>query len=169
MAVLLSFAPSVRAQVGFDRPGGDYQGFILKSADPNQCASRCEHDARCHAWSFSYPITENANAMCWLKNEVHARLAAPCCVSGVRGSGVVEPHSGSLEFGIDRPGGDYRSFELPADPLAGLCRTTCDSEARCRAWTYVRPGYAGPAAHCYLKDHIKAPRRRPCCISGVVR
>ena len=40
---------------------------------------------------------------------------------------------------------------------------------RCRAWTYLRPGYGGPAARCFLKDRVKPPRRRPCCISGVVR
>jgi hypothetical protein len=33
----------------------------------------------------------------------------------------------------------------------------------------VRPGYLGPSARCYLKDRITAPRRKPCCISGVVR
>jgi PAN domain-containing protein len=157
------------AQVGFDRPGGDYTSFIVKPADPTQCASRCEHDSHCHAWSFSYPITENTNALCWLKSEVPARVPAPCCVSGVRGAAVVEPRSGAVEFAIDRPGGDYRSFELQPDPTGATCRTACDAEARCRAWTYVRPGYVNPAAQCVLKDHIKPPHRRPCCISGVVR
>ena len=32
-----------------------------------------------------------------------------------------------------------------------------------------RPGYAGAAARCYLKDKVKPPRHKPCCISGVVR
>ena len=32
-----------------------------------------------------------------------------------------------------------------------------------------RPGYLGTSARCYLKDEIKPPRRRPCCMSGVVR
>jgi hypothetical protein len=40
---------------------------------------------------------------------------------------------------------------------------------RCRAWTYRRPGYGTAAARCYLKDAIKPPHRKPCCISGVVR
>jgi hypothetical protein len=160
---------SVHAQVGFDRPGGDYNSFVLKPADPNLCASRCEHDAHCRAWSFSYPVTENTNALCWLKSDVHARVAAPCCVSGVRGAGVAEPRSGTTEFAIDRPGGDYRNFEISSDPSAATCKSACDAEGRCRAWTYVRPGYTGMAARCLLKDRILPPHRRPCCISGVVR
>lgn len=169
IVITLSAIAPAYAQVGFDRPGGDYTHFVLKPADPNQCASRCEHDTHCHAWSFSYPITENPNGLCWLKNEVRARVAAPCCVSGVRGAGVAPLQTGAAEFAIDRPGGDYRSLELPPDPTAGACRTACDGDARCRAWTYMRPGYAGSAAHCFLKDHVTPPRHKPCCISGVVR
>jgi hypothetical protein len=167
--LLLLAIGSAHAQVGFDRPGGDYNNFVSRPADPNLCASRCEHDAHCRAWSFSYPVTEDANAMCWLKSEVHARVAAPCCVSGVRGAGVVEPHSGTTEFAIDRPGGDYRNFELTSDPSAGTCKSACDADAHCRAWTYVRPGYSSTAARCFLKERILPPRHRPCCISGVVR
>jgi hypothetical protein len=164
-----SIIVSANAQVGFDRPGGDYTSFVLTPADPNQCASRCEHDGHCRAWSFSYPVTESTNALCWLKNEVHGRVKASCCVSGVRGAGVVEPRSGSVEFAIERPGGDYRSFELPSDPTAEACKAACDAEGRCRAWTYMRPGYVTPAARCFLKDHVKPPHHKPCCISGVVR
>jgi hypothetical protein len=45
----------------------------------------------------------------------------------------------------------------------------CDADNKCRAWTYVRPGYIGAAARCYLKDRITRPRPKPCCVSGVVR
>ena len=34
-----------------------------------------------------------------------------CCVSGVRGAGVVEPKNDKIETSIDRFGGDYRNFE----------------------------------------------------------
>jgi len=106
---------TARAQVGFDRAGGDYASFPMRSGDPAQCATRCERDPRCRAWAFSYPVTESANAVCWLKSRVTPRFAAPCCVSGVRGTGVIEPKTASNEFGVDRNGGDYRQFELPAD------------------------------------------------------
>ena len=157
------------AQVGFDRAGGDYASFPMRSGDPAQCATRCERDPRCRAWAFSYPVTESANAVCWLKSKVMPRLAAPCCVSGVRGTGVIEPKSGANEFGVDRNGGDYRQFELPADASGKSCGAACEAEEGCRAWTYVRPGYVGSSAVCYLKDRITRPLRKPCCISGVVR
>ena len=44
-----------------------------------------------------------------------------------------------------------------------------EAEQRCRAWTYVRPGYIGAAAVCYLKERVTRPVRKPCCISGAVR
>jgi hypothetical protein len=162
-------AATARAQVGFDRAGGDYASFPMRSGDPAQCATRCERDPRCRAWAFSYPVTESANAVCWLKSKVMPRFAAPCCVSGVRGTGVIEPKTGANEFGVDRNGGDYRQFELPADSSGKSCGAACEAEEGCRAWTYVRPGYVGSSAVCYLKDRITRPLRKPCCISGVVR
>ena len=47
--------------------------FEIRNGDPAVCAARCERDARCHAWSFSYPRTANAIAACWLKNSVPPR------------------------------------------------------------------------------------------------
>jgi hypothetical protein len=165
---LLTATPAA-AQVGYDRRGGDYASFPLRSGDPAQCAARCERDARCRAWAFSYPATESPNAVCWLKSRVTARVPATCCVSGVRGAGVIVPRDGPFEFAIDRVGGDYRHFEIPADPTGKACQLACEGEEGCRAWTYLRPGYVGTGAYCYLKDRITRPVRRPCCISGVVR
>jgi hypothetical protein len=162
-------AGPAQAQVGYDRPGGDYASSSVRSADPAQCAARCERDSRCRAWAFSYPATESSNAMCWLKSRVPARVAVPCCVSGVRGAGVIEPRGSQIEFGIDRSGGDYRSFELPPDPTGRSCQSACQSEARCRAWTYARQGYSAPSALCFLKDRLTRPQHKPCCISGVVK
>jgi len=170
-ALMSILAPSVtgHAQVGYDRPGGDYTSFVQRSGDPAQCAARCERDARCRAWAFSYPATENANAVCWLKSRVTARVPTTCCVSGVRGAGVIEPQTGPFEFSIDRVGGDYRHFDIPADPSGKTCQVACEAEEGCRAWTYLRPGYGQASAACYLKDRITRPQRRPCCISGVIR
>jgi hypothetical protein len=166
--ILAAALAPARAQSGFDRPGGDYLSFTVRSGDPAVCAARCERETRCRAWSFSYPTATSA-AICYLKSRVPARVANTCCVSGVRGSGVVEPRGGKVEYAIDRAGGDYRSFETPPDATGRACAAACESEPRCRAWTYLRPGYQGPAARCYLKDRVTTPRRRPCCISGVVR
>ena len=161
------------AQVGFDRPGGDYTRFVVPSGDPAACAARCEREGRCRAWSFSYPGTRTPggiSAMCWLKSEVKPSVETACCVSGIKGAGLVEKKSGPVEMSIDRTGGDYRQFDLPSDPTGEACKKACEGEDKCRAWTYVRPGYLGPnVSRCYLKDKLTKPRRKPCCMSGVVR
>src|SRR3972149_5028967 len=78
------------AQSGFDRRGGDYTSFPIRNGEPAACAARRAGGPRCRAWSFSYPRTETARATCWLKNQVPTRLEDKCCVSGVRGAGVIE-------------------------------------------------------------------------------
>jgi hypothetical protein len=165
---LFGMTPSF-AQTGYDRPGGDYSSAAVPTGDPAVCASRCEHEKNCRAWSFSYPSSAGGPAMCWLKREVVPAKESSCCVSGVRGAGVIEPQAGAVEFSIDRVGGDYHSFETPPDAKGKACADACLADPRCRAWTYRRPGYGSASARCFLKDAIKPPRRRPCCISGVVR
>jgi hypothetical protein len=157
------------AQAGYDRPGGDYASAPVTNGDPAVCAGRCERDKACRAWSFSYPSASGAPAMCWLKRAVTPRTPSSCCVSGVRGAGIVEPRLGELEYSIDRVGGDYRSFDSAPDLRGKSCAAACRADLRCRAFTYRRPGYGTASARCYLKDTIKPPRHRPCCISGVVR
>jgi hypothetical protein len=165
----IAAAGPAQAQSGYDRRGGDYTSFQIRSGDPAVCASRCERDARCRAWSFSYPRTTFALATCWLKNKVPPRNEDKCCVSGVRGAGVIEPRRGPIEYSIDRTGGDYRNIEVAPDASGAACKAACDGENRCRAWTYVRPGYIGATARCYLKYKITRPHHKPCCISGVER
>jgi hypothetical protein len=112
----------------------------------------------------------------------------------VRGAGVVEIRNGTVETAIDRPGGDYRSFEIRDGEAKGaerggdkaadkgpekriekasdaeeLCKAACSGDNKCRAWTFARPGYAGKEAHCFLKKEIKPPRRRAGFTSGVLR
>jgi len=159
----------VWAQSGYDRPGADYARVPVANGDPSVCASRCEHDRACRSWSFSYPTLTGGAAMCALKRTVPPPVPADCCVSGVRGAGVIEPRLGQVEYSIDRAGGDYRSFATTPNPKGGPCAQACQADARCRAWTYHRPGYGSAGAHCYLKSVIKPPRHRPCCISGVLR
>ncbi len=164
---------AAHAQSGFDRPGGDYARFAVPSGDPAVCAARCDRDGRCRAWTFAYPGTAaiggSNTATCWLKNQVRPLVQNQCCVSGIKGAGLVEMRPGPIENSIDRYGGDYRHFEIPSNPNVEICKKACEDENRCRAWTYVRPGYIGPTARCYLKDKVKPPRRKPCCMSGVVR
>ena len=166
---VLAVTGSAQAQLGFDRPGSDYYNFIVRSGDPAVCAAHCERDGHCRSWSFSYPRSKRKLATCWLKKKLPPRVADDCCVSGVRGAGVIQPRRGPVEYSIDRHGGDYSTFNTTADPAGAPCKAACEGDHRCRAWTYVRPGYLGNSARCYLKGKIPRPHRKPCCISGVVR
>lgn len=76
--------------------------------------------------------------------------------------------TGTTEPNMDRPGGDYRSFELPVDS-PDFCRRTCLSEAQCKAYSYVKPGLQGPKARCWLKASIPNYQPSDCCVSGIVR
>ena len=162
---------SARAQVNFDRPGGDYSRAQLVSGDPAECALLCERDRRCRSWSFVFPRDPISGAACWLKNSVPQRQASNCCVTGVRGAGVLEPQKEAIEPSIDRFGGDYRNFEVKTDDDAGddACKAACAGDQTCRAWTFARSGYVGRSARCFLKKDIKPPLHRPGFVSGVIR
>jgi PAN domain len=70
------------------------------------------------------------------------------------------------EPNVDRPGADLKSIELQ-QARPGLCRQACEAEAQCKAYTYVKPGVQGPAAHCWLKSSVPPPVANECCTSGV--
>lgn len=169
LLALASMPQPALAQANFDRPGGDYSRSAISSGDPADCAIVCERDRRCRSWSFAYPTAPEAGALCWLKNSVPPRVESGCCVSGVRGAGVLEPRNSAMESAIDRYGGDYKNFDLKRGEDDEACKKACADDNNCRAWTYARPGYVGRDARCFLKKDIKPPRRKPGFISGVVR
>jgi Ca-activated chloride channel homolog len=71
----------------------------------------------------------------------------------------------TVEPGTDRPGGDYRDFDLAAaDPER--CREACRDDDECRAYTYVAPGVQGDRARCWLKNPAPDPEPNECCTSG---
>src|ERR1700694_2273773 len=108
ISAVLAAATAARpapATPNFVRPGGDYQSSPVPSGDPADCALVCERDRGCRAWSFNYPTDSAGGAVCWLKSNVPARAENNCCVSGVRGAGVVEPRNAAEEISIDRFGG----------------------------------------------------------------
>ncbi len=76
------------------------------------------------------------------------------------------PAEGDAEADTDRPGFDYRNFDLPA-PNANLCRSQCEAEAPCLSWTYVAPGVQGPHPRCWLKKAVPQRVDNRCCISGI--
>jgi curli biogenesis system outer membrane secretion channel CsgG len=74
--------------------------------------------------------------------------------------------SGSMEEGVNLNGADYRDFETATnDPK--ICRSACQGDDRCRAWTYVKPGVQGESGHCWLKDSVPERSEDDNCVSGV--
>ncbi len=72
------------------------------------------------------------------------------------------------EYGVDRPGSDIRSFALPENGSPEMCRSACEGEAACKAFTFVRKGYQGPNPVCWLKSDRPNPIDHFCCVSGIV-
>ncbi len=79
-----------------------------------------------------------------------------------------------FESNTDRPGNDYKSFDLnqPAPmtfgSAVGNCQSSCQQDNKCTAWTYVKPGIQGSKAKCWLKNVIPVAKVSNCCTSGVV-
>ena len=150
----------------------DYRSFDLPAADPKLCQSACAGEANCKAFTYVRPGVQGPSARCWLKSSVPNTVNNDCCVSGVKTTPPLPPPpplpplGPGLEGNTDRPGMDYRSFDLPAaDPK--LCQSACAGEANCKAFTYVRPGVQGPSARCWLKSSVPNTVNNDCCVSGV--
>jgi hypothetical protein len=150
-----------------DRPGADYRDFDVEdirvqggfgSTADQVCRSTCEGDGNCKAWTFVKAGVQGAKARCWLKNAIPGAVASDCCISGVPQRAV--------EANVDRPGSDYRDFDLPAAD-ANACRSACQAETQCQAWTYVNPGVQGASARCWLKNSVPDAFTSDCCTSGI--
>ena len=166
---LLMLVPVVGYGQGFeqnmDRPGSDYRDFDLARPEPALCQAACEHEGQCKAWTYVKPGIQGPSARCWLKGEVPEPVENDGCVSGVKGAGGVRQAMG-MEADTNRPGSDYRDFDLPR-PAPALCQAACEREGQCKAWTYVKPGVQGPSARCWLKSQMPEPVKSDCCVSGV--
>jgi PAN domain len=71
---------------------------------------------------------------------------------------------GEMELNTDRPGFDYRNFDLTAAD-AKLCRAQCEAETQCLSWTYVAPGVQGVNARCWLKKAVPQQMANGCCVA----
>jgi len=72
------------------------------------------------------------------------------------------------EPNVDRPGSDYRDFDLRA-PDPQICGQACLGDKSCVAWTFVREGVQGPSPRCWLKNAVPAPQPSDCCTSGIIQ
>ena len=72
------------------------------------------------------------------------------------------------EQNVDRPGRDYKNFDLTArSDNADTCKSACLADGKCKAWTFVKAGVQGPKPRCWLKTSAPPPIPNKCCVSGV--
>lgn len=111
----------------------------------------------------------------WLGKDKTADNSEATKVSNTNASVTNTPHRNSnassginmsVEYDTDRPGADYKEFDLPQARFE-LCRDACAADVGCKAYTYVKPGVQGPNARCWLKPNAPATLPSDCCISGV--
>jgi hypothetical protein len=145
-----------------NRNGSDYKDMELKSPDPKVCQAACANDPKCMAWTYVKPGVQGEAAHCWLKDGVPEPTEDENCISGLK---VVVAAAG-MEYNINRNGSDYKDMELKS-PEPKVCQAACANDPKCMAWTYVKPGVQGEAAHCWLKDGVPEPTEDESCISGV--
>ncbi len=136
-------------EYGSDRPGGDYANRAATTA--NQCRTMCANEGRCRSFTFVA-----ATNRCWLKATVPNPVAQASMYSGVKRG---------FEIDTDRPGGDYRSFELEGS-RPEECQATCARESQCLAFTYV-PRNGAAKARCWLKSSVPAVAGNLNMISGI--
>lgn len=114
-----------------------------------------------------------------IKRKVVRDLIRRCLVpmvllSSLGINGAIAQGPQYVEENTDRPGQDYRSFDVP-NPVQGtfggtwdVCQRKCEGDKSCPAWTYAKPGIQGPLAKCWLKSSLPNALSNNCCISGVV-
>ena len=86
-------------------------------------------------------------------------MLAALLAGGVVGLAAANPMAQSENF-MDRPGGDYFSYQ--ASGGASECSSSCATDARCRAYTFVVANHM-----CFKKETIPAALANNCCVSGV--
>jgi hypothetical protein len=76
--------------------------------------------------------------------------------------------SGStVEFGTDRYGNDYSIFNVPPDNY-DACRTACEADAHCQAWSYESSNSQRSNGVCWLKNPAPSAVPKQITTSGVI-
>jgi hypothetical protein len=152
-------AQELSEEYGFDHPGGDYNSF--QTSTLSGCKSACRRDRRCQAYTYLSRKQE-----CYLKEQVGPTGRSNDAVTGVkegygegggRGNGGRGGHL-TEEWGYDRSGNDYRSFDVRT---MGECKRACGEDRRCQAYTFLTR-----TTTCYLKDRAGYPQRQNGAVTG---
>lgn len=156
---------------GLDLFGDDISS--LRVSDAAACATSClVMNGECKAFTFNANPKIKKGPNCFLKSSTGRADGNSVAFSGRFLSaaeddpssitlGTIDPQS-ALYDDIDLPGGDLsrrpdRSAKTPLD-----CRLACIDEARCVAFTYIKP-----KKECWLKGSIGTPMFGKGMVSGL--
>jgi hypothetical protein len=115
-----------------------------------------------------------------------AKSLVVCCIF-YSFAGLFSTAAYSQAYRLSEGAQTYLNTDLPGSDLSGqpitlpnpppgqildlgylLCQQACEKNSSCLAWTYVKPKFQGPDAHCWLKNNIPAKVSNPCCNSGTM-
>lgn len=170
--------PAGSIQQGVNLPGRDYRHFLIDGG-PEDCKAACNNEQpNCKAFTWVKPGVQDAKAVCWLKSSVPAPTNDPNCASGFADarldSQTIRPEFQKMqplrvfetEYGINRPGGDYKNFPIKGE--SGDCEQACAKDPKCKAYTWIKEGAQGPDAVCWLKSSVTLPVYNSETVSGVL-
>ncbi|MBN2173308.1 MAG: PAN domain-containing protein [Bacteroidales bacterium] len=168
--------PNISYLENQDIPGNNLKNFELKPDETCQtCIERCLADPDCKGYTYVKPGVQGPNARCYLKSAAPNTTSNNNCISGIKLS-VINQTGYFIEAGIpamkhtmgqNRPGNDYRNFEVKHGDDCQTCEDSCLKDPRCKAYTYVLPGIQAQRGVCWLKSEVPVPIDDKNCISGV--
>lgn len=140
---------------GADIFGHDLPGMPLKNVTAFQCEEACIADRRCQAFTFN-----TRHNVCFLKADGQRVFRNPNAQAGYMSAiqSKLRRSSMTIMERTDFPGNDYRELK---DVGFGECSDTCESDQRCRAFTYL-----ARKKSCWLKTAISKPVESRITISG---
>lgn len=139
--------------------------MILSVACNHPGPARSTPSSRTREALFSGPMVSHRTRGTFFLASAGALALASCVGMSTPTGTTTQGLYGEMEENENRLGNDYSSFDLEAaDPQ--LCQTACEKDTKCRAFTYVKPGWQGPAAKCWLKDVVPPIQPHECCTSG---
>ncbi|THB69269.1 MAG: hypothetical protein D6E12_04915 [Desulfovibrio sp.] len=144
--------------------GGDYRHFPATSFAPHdECRNACMADPKCRAATLVPAFVQGLTPVCWLKDSDFNIVADSSMNSWLK------PAYSTAVSNENRLGGDYHSIEF-TNPQHGVteCRTYCEQDPRCTAFTLVDAGLQAAGAMCWLKETTPAASMAPGCHSGLV-
>jgi hypothetical protein len=159
-----------------DIPGNNYKNFDLKPDETCQtCIDKCLEDPNCKAYTYVKPGVQGPNARCYLKSAAPNTISNSNCISGIKlpvtdqpfyifETGTPTIKSSTLQ---NRPGHDYKSFELKKGETCQTCEDSCLKDPRCKAYTFVLAGVQAQRGVCWLKSAVPDPIEDINCVSGV--